>query len=72
MSTEIIKLELMNWIGDLSDKKLLDQLYRFKKQAESPLPHTRQPGWGKDFFIYVAPDFDDTPEGFEEYTPDNI
>jgi len=72
MSAEVIKLELMKWIGDLSDKKLLDQLYRFKKQAELPPSHTRKPGWGKEFFIYVAPDFDDTPEGFEDYTPDNI
>ena len=27
----------------------------------------RQAGWGKDFFAYVAPDFDETPPGFEEY-----
>lgn len=29
----------------------------------------RQAGWGKDIFLYVAPDFDATPEGFEEYMP---
>lgn len=27
----------------------------------------RQPGSGKGQILYVAPDFDDTPEGFEEY-----
>lgn len=26
----------------------------------------RQPGSGKGQILYVAPDFDDTPEGFEE------
>jgi hypothetical protein len=27
----------------------------------------RQAGWGKNLFPYVAPDFDETPFGFEEY-----
>ena len=27
----------------------------------------RQAGWGKGLFTYVAPDFDETPPGFEEY-----
>jgi hypothetical protein len=27
----------------------------------------RQAGWGKNLFPYVAPDFDETPAGFEEY-----
>ena len=34
--------------------------------AERPLPRR---GSGKDFIVYVAPDFDETPEGFEEYMP---
>ena len=34
--------------------------------SERPLP---QRGSGKDFIVYMAPDFDDTPEGFEEYMP---
>lgn len=37
-----------------------------------PLP-TERPlarfGSGKDFFAYMAPDFDETPEGFEDYMP---
>jgi hypothetical protein len=28
---------------------------------------SRQPGWAKNIFRYIAPDFDDTPSGFEEY-----
>jgi hypothetical protein len=30
-------------------------------------PTPRQAGWGKGLFAYVAPDFDDTPTGFEDY-----
>ena len=26
-------------------------------------------GSGKDLIAYIAPDFDDTPDGFEEYMP---
>ena len=37
-----------------------------KKQPLKP----RQAGWGKELFAYVAPGFDDTPPGFEEYLPD--
>lgn len=28
---------------------------------------TRRPGGGKGQILYVAPDFDETPPGFEEY-----
>ena len=37
-----------------------------------PLPTERPKarfGSGKDFIAYIAPDFDETPEGFEEYMP---
>lgn len=43
-----------------------------KKSAKKPqqkAPLARKAGWGKDIFLYVAPDFDDTPIGFEEYLP---
>lgn len=69
MSAESIKLELMVWIGELTDKVLLNKIYFLKKKTEQPAPSMRKPGWGKDIFLFVAPDFDDTPEGFEEYFP---
>ncbi len=69
MSAESIKLELMVWIGELTDKVLLNKIYLFKKKVEKPSPAKRQPGWGKDIFLYVAPDFDDTPDGFSDYMP---
>jgi prevent-host-death family protein len=32
------------------------------------LHEPRKPGTGKGQILYMAPDFDATPEGFEEYT----
>ncbi|MCU0347482.1 MAG: DUF2281 domain-containing protein [Saprospiraceae bacterium] len=61
MSVESIKLELMVWIGELTDSGLLKKLYSLKKTAEKPLPQSRKPGWGKQAFQYVASDFDETP-----------
>ena len=37
--------------------------------AEKTVGEARNPGWGKDIFLFVAPDFDETPVGFEEYMP---
>ncbi len=36
-------------------------------QLEKP-GQPRKPGSGKGQIIYMAPDFDATPEGFEDYT----
>lgn len=69
MSAESIKLELMVWIGELTDNGLLSKLYFLKKKAEKPKPPMRKPGWGENLFLYVAPDFDETPEGFADYMP---
>ncbi len=69
MSTEALKLELINWVGAMTDKKTLKQLHDLKKQLESPPSAAREPGWGKDFFLWVSEDFDETPVGFEEYMP---
>jgi hypothetical protein len=69
MSTEALKLELIRWVGGMTDKKSLKQLQDIKKKMEEPPKSDRAPGWGKDFFLYVADDFDETPVGFEEYMP---
>ena len=57
------------WIGKLTDTVLLNKLYILKKKTAAPATPLRKPGWGKEIFLYVAPDFDATPEGFEEYMP---
>ncbi len=69
MSTESIKLELIVWISYLKDNKLLNKLLSLKKVATPPQKPFRKPGWGKGIFLYVASDFDATPEGFEDYMP---
>ena len=69
MSASSIKLELIVWISYLKDHKILKKLLSLKEVTTPPKKPVRKAGWGKDFFIYVAPDFDDTPEGFEEYMP---
>ena len=69
MNAEALKLEIMIWIGELSDNSLLNKIYSLKKKTATPIPPTRKPGWGKNIFLFVAPDFDATPEGFEEYMP---
>ena len=69
MSAESIKLELMVWIGNLTDTGLLKKLYLLKEKTTTHAKPIRKPGWGKDIFLFVAPDFDATPEGFEEYMP---
>ena len=52
----------------------LDQKIQVKakssKSVKEPLK-PRQAGWGKSLFAYVAPDFDETPPGFEEYQTDS-
>ncbi|MGQ0592060.1 MAG: type II toxin-antitoxin system Phd/YefM family antitoxin [Gammaproteobacteria bacterium] len=32
-----------------------------------PSPRERKPGSGKGQLLYMAPDFDETPAGFEDY-----
>ena len=46
----------------------LEQKIKVKQKAsKSNTPTPRQAGWGKGLFTYVAPDFDETPIGFEDY-----
>jgi len=39
------------------------------KTAPPPAPTPRQFGTLKGTILYIAPDFDEIPEGFEEYLP---
>lgn len=69
MSADATKLELINWISSLKDVNLLESLLILKQNSLIDKDKKRQPGWGKEYILYVAPDFDDTPPGFEEYMP---
>jgi hypothetical protein len=67
MSAETIKIELIMWISALKDKNMLDGLLALKNKATLTNKPVRQAGWAKNMILYVAPDFDETPEGFEDY-----
>ncbi|MEO6038989.1 MAG: hypothetical protein ABIQ93_11290 [Saprospiraceae bacterium] len=69
MSAEAKKLELIMWISVLNDKGILDGLLALKEKAAQEQKSGRQAGWAKGLILYVAPDFDETPLGFEDYTP---
>jgi hypothetical protein len=81
MTIEAYKLALIHRILALQDARQLKSLEQWlqKDAAAQPAPKTkingknnpRQFGCGKGIFTYVAPDFDDTPPGFEEYVPAN-
>ena len=69
MSVEVIKLELIVWIGQLKDTAILKKLAGLKEILSPVRKSERKPGWGKKTFSFVAPDFDEKPEGFEDYMP---
>lgn len=74
MTIETQKLELINFILNLNDPRWFSSLWQFvqqktavEKSSDSSPSSPRQFGFGKGTFSYVAPDFDETPPGFEEY-----
>lgn len=77
MTIEAYKLLLIHRILTLQNSgqlKLLEQWLQKNTTAQPNLKtetngesSPRQFGSGKGIFTYVAPDFDDTPPGFEEY-----
>lgn len=78
MTIEAYKLALIHRILAMQDARQLKSLEQWLQDTVAqPAPKTkingkanpRQFGCGKGIFTYVAPDFDDTPPGFEEYMP---
>ena len=79
MSAETQKLEVIQLILALQDYQVLDKIEKLlKKQSapangstENPLNEQkgkkRQYGFAKGMTKYIAPDFNETPPGFEEY-----
>jgi hypothetical protein len=71
MTIEAQKLEVINRIALLQDTLLLARVKQIldKSEIRPSLPKLRQAGWGKGIFTFIADDFNDTPEGFEDYMP---
>lgn len=71
MTIKAQKLEVINKVAMLQDTLLLARVKQILDKSEvrksSIIP--RQAGWGKGIFTYIAGDFNDTPQGFEDYTP---
>ncbi len=80
MTAESLKLTLIQQIPALQDYQVLGKIEQLIKStdtkvngsavpgAEPPLKK-RKPGFAKGMILYVAPDFDETPAGLEEYMP---
>jgi Protein of unknown function (DUF2281) len=78
MMPDALKKEVLDFIGYLISKhnlpveKSKTSIAEHNPPVQSKMPgqgKSRQFGCGKGIFKYVAPDFDDTPTGFEEYMP---
>ena len=71
MTIETQKLEIINKITLLQDTLFLTRVKQIldKSEIRESSIKPRQAGWGKGIFTYVANDFDETPDGFEDYMP---
>lgn len=68
MNSEVLKLELIQWILLVKYDGILNKIQTMKKSSKNMVAvQTRQFGCGQGIFTYVADDFDATPPGFEEY-----
>jgi hypothetical protein len=82
MTAEAQKLTLIQMILSLQDYQVLDKIEQLlktngaktsvsgKPETDPPLKK-RKAGFAKGMTLYIAPDFDDTPAGFEEYMADS-
>lgn len=70
MNIETEKAELLNWINNLKDPNLIDELIKLKEKKQhtsSKIAKSRQFGCGKGIFTYVSRDFNNPLPDFKEY-----
>lgn len=78
MTAETQKLTLIQLILSLQDYQVLDKIEQLLQSngaktngsamPENELPlKKRKAGFAKGMILYIAPDFDEIPPGFEEY-----
>lgn len=68
MNIDNIKIELIDWIAQLNDQQTINKLLSMKKQ----MSHQKQKdsiiyGSGKHLIEYIAEDFNDSLDMFNEY-----
>lgn len=68
MNSETEKLELINWISRLKDQQLIHELHLLKEKAEKKPKVERKFGDGKYLIEYIADDFNEPINHFDEDT----
>lgn len=71
MNIQTQKLELINWILEINDEEVINQVSGILKEVINPKEprKIRKRGFAKGFFTYVAEDFDEPLEEFKDYMP---
>lgn len=69
MNVDTIKVELIDWIARLNDQHSINKILTLKKKlgTKKKESDSRIFGSGKHLVEYIADDFDDPLDAFEEY-----
>lgn len=63
------KLEIINWIINIKDEKLLNKINHIKEESTKKEPNIRKFGFAKGTFTSISDDFDAPLEEFKDYMP---
>ncbi len=70
MSAIAQKLELIQWISNLDDIRLLQEVAAFRKRNQSKMQSPKRFfGCGKGIFGEIADDFNEPLDIFDDYKP---
>jgi hypothetical protein len=69
MSVKELKEKVIQELQLVNDEKTLSKILQDLQISHSGIEFKRNPGFAKDWNMKIAPDFNETPEGFEEYMP---
>jgi hypothetical protein len=69
MNIDTIKVELIDWIAQLNDQQAINKLLSLKKKlsTQNRKPESKIYGSGKHLIDYVAEDFNESLDIFNEY-----
>lgn len=65
MNLDSVKIELINWIGNLEDRAVIEEILKVKKEKNTN--PKRVFGSGKHLIKHIADDFNEPLEIFKEY-----